>query len=67
MQKAISLITLKIVFTGYNNYEVTERLFGTEGHHSSLWSQATTFMKSQKGYFGLDATIVHYGHRPQHL
>ena len=36
-----------IVAEGHNILEVTERLFMFKGFHGSLWSKATTFMKSQ--------------------
>ena len=39
---------------GHNIWEVTERLFISEGHHNSLWSSDTIIEKSQRGYSHLD-------------
>ena len=35
-------------------------------HHSSLWPESNIFLKSQRGYLGLDTANDHYGWRPQH-
>ena len=37
------------------------------GRHSSLWTKATTFNRSQRGYSWPEAATVCCGHRPQNL
>ena len=46
---------------GHNVWEITERLFMFgQGHISSLWPEATTFEKSQRGYSWLvKAVSIH--------
>ena len=38
-----------------------------KGRHSSLWLDATTFEKSQRGYLRSEVTTVHKSQRPQRL
>ena len=44
-----------IVAEGHNIREITERLFMFKGFHGSLWSKATTVMRSQ--WRGLLSTL----------
>ena len=45
--------------------KLINRSFAAIECHSLLWSKATTFFKSQRGYPRPSAATVHYNQRPQ--
>ena len=49
------------------HYICHSRSFTVTGHHSSLWTKATTFLRSQRGYLWPLLATVYSGRRPQHL
>ena len=59
--------TFRARVTRSSRFVILNLTIAAEGHHSSLWPQATTFERSQRAYLRPEATTIRCSQRPQHL